>query len=184
VRIGEQEPGGEHEVSFTTIPAVARAKDEKVVKAAHVDAVTESSCKALLTNKLGQRDRCQQLLSGDDELPPPQSLPEQRARHQTDAEHLLSCVRDSDWPKDPLNDPNPYRWIGQNCDAADQDCMALSKNDEFQQTLVCLAWAASIYQGHKHEGWNFGIAANLAGERLATYSAWKYPVGSIATTSH
>jgi hypothetical protein len=101
------------------------------------------------------------------------------------AHALLSCVGDPEGAARPdaLSDDNPYRWLGLNCDgykdgkATNQEgaarCVDRSKNEKLDE-LVCLGWAASIFQGRRYQGWNLEASLRLGWEPLSTFASWEH----------
>lgn len=99
-----------------------------------------------------------------------QSIDEQRADQEKRAQRLLQCFKSAD--DAPIGDKplasleNPDELLEFDCDERDPACT------ERRTDLVCLSWAASLLQGHKHAGWTLHLGAKLGHQPLATYAAW------------
>lgn len=99
-----------------------------------------------------------------------QSIDEQREDQERRARRLLHCfksVHDAPVGDKPLESvENPDELLGLHCDDEKAECR------DRRTDLVCLSWAASLLQGHKHAGWTLDLSAKLGHQPLATYAAW------------
>ena len=87
-------------------------------------------------------------------------MPAALARRQNAAGRaLLDCVAPGKFGGDePLSKPS----LGGHLDA-----LYAHSDDGVRRELVCLSWAASITQGHKHEGWSFAEGLRFGLEESA-----------------
>lgn len=103
------------------------------------------------------------------------TIAEQREDQEQRAQRVLQCFESrrqkqvADRPLSSLE--NPYALLGFNC-GKDAECKQRSEDGDLQTDLVCLSWAASVLQGHKHAGWTLHLGAKLGLQPLATYAAW------------
>lgn len=165
---------GQYVTRFSTIPAVDNG-GLSASQAGPFQPLDGAKC-AEQVRSLGTHPDCKALFV--EQCPRPSTLERQRAGQQERARALLECKNPA-FPRTearPLADPNPYRWLGLNCPPAcvDSACNQLANDDVFQDSLVCLGWAASTYQGHKKEGWCMGHAMALAFDPLASASSWSH----------
>jgi len=146
--------------------------------------IDEDACRDRL-KALEQEQNCKALFHPDDsKYPDPadltfHSIAEQRTYQEGRARALLQCFQPwhaREVKERPLEDSNPYAFLGFNCNG-DAACERLRDdkkeiNRSRRTDLVCLSWAASVLQAHKHSGWTLYASTRLGWDPLATYAAW------------
>ncbi|HEU5076395.1 MAG TPA: hypothetical protein VFU02_19520, partial [Polyangiaceae bacterium] len=182
---------GGYEVDFRTVPAVTRKGLDCGLRLAEESppslasasagsqrgrgpvAIDESACAERLKTleaECGDLFKTPQRQSGGF-----RTIAEQRDDQERRAQRVLQCFekrRHKQVKDKPLSSlDNPYALLGFNC-GDDAECKQRGEDGDLQTDLVCLSWAASVLQGHKHSGWTLHLGAKLGLQPLATYAAW------------
>jgi Calcineurin-like phosphoesterase len=107
------------------------------------------------------KERCKEVESPlgapSGEVPTPEALD---CVQQARAWRLLTCLSSSPAKPFPLEDRNVFRALESELERGDADRREL---------LVCTAWAASVLQGHKAQGWRIETALRFAYQDDATF---------------
>jgi hypothetical protein len=107
------------------------------------------------------KERCKEvaapLAASSAEVPTPEALD---CVQQARAWRLLTCLSPGPAKPFPLEDRNPFRALESEFESGDADRREL---------LVCTAWAASVLQGHKAQGWRMETALRFAYQADATF---------------
>lgn len=144
---------GAYHLTFSTLPAVVRSLEQPFLLPG-LDTIQAPTC---LKHMESMREHCPALFQS----PMAASDDEQRALR---AKAVVDCIHAMPDPgKDVLRRPDIHERIAETCSRVGGEC---------PEQLVCLAWAASVFQGHKHDGWTLGAALDLAFQELATYGVW------------
>jgi hypothetical protein len=142
-----------YHLTFSTLPAVVRSPEQPFLLQG-LDTIQAATC---LKHMDSMREHCPALFHS----PVTPSDDDQRSLR---AKAVVDCMHVTPVPgKDALRSPDIYARIAETCSSAGGKC---------EEQLVCLAWAASVFQGHKHDGWTLGAALDLAFQELATYGVW------------
>ena len=108
-------------------------------------------------------ESCRQLFRW--ELPPHPNAPaEIKENQQPRARRLLQCIGMENVPQEPLSN-NPGLWT----ELDGHILEAFQSRPTDRKKLVCLSWAASVLQGHKHDFWGFTGALDYSMEDSVTY---------------
>ena len=154
-------------IEIRTIPSVRRPGQTCLPRGP--GEITSEVCAAIFQSLEGneQEPSCKELFN-ELNVPTPGAhfeKPEQLAVAQRkSATRLLKCVfrgrANVTVPENPLVD----EWVFPILDA-------MANESAHEPELVCLSWAASVFQGHKQNGWRYNHALAMSLERAATFGA-------------